>query len=93
MTNEELIEVIVENDSTVTKAAAKRALKCIFENISNEMKAGGKVSIPGFGTFSTSEAKERKGHNMQTGKEITIPAHTAPKFKASPALKAKVNEK
>lgn len=93
MTNEQLIETIVENDNTVTKAAAKRALKCIFENISDELKAGGKVSIPGFGTFSTSEAKERKGRNLQTGKDIIIPAHTSPKFKAAPALKAKVKEK
>lgn len=93
MTNEEIIKKITENDESLSKAAAKRAFKCTFDTIAEELKNGGKVTIPGFGTFSCSNVKERKGRNLQTGEEMTIPAHIAPKFKASSSLKSAVNEK
>lgn len=93
MTNEEIIKKIAENDGNITKAAAKRAFKCTFDTIAEELKNGGKVTIPGFGTFSCSDVKEHKGKNPQTGEEMTIPAHIAPKFKASSSLKSAVNKK
>jgi DNA-binding protein HU-beta len=44
----------------------------------------------GFGTFSVSERKARKGRNPRTGQEIDIPGGNAPKFKAGKGLKEKV---
>ena len=41
----------------------------------------------GFGTFETRERPARKGRNPRTKEEITIPATTAPAFKAGKALK------
>ena len=51
------------------------------------MKAGDKVALVGFGTFETRERPARKGRNPRTKEEITIPATTAPAFKAGKALK------
>ncbi|MCP3952446.1 MAG: HU family DNA-binding protein, partial [Desulfobacterales bacterium] len=50
-----------------------------------------KVTLIGFGTFSTSERAERQGKNPQTGKAMTIPAKTVIKFKAGKALGDEVN--
>jgi DNA-binding protein HU-beta len=51
------------------------------------LKAGDKVALVGFGTFETRERPARKGRNPRTKEEITIPATTAPAFKAGKALK------
>jgi DNA-binding protein HU-beta len=46
--------------------------------------------VVGFGTFSVSRRKARKGRNPQTGKEIKIPAKKVVKFSAGKKLKARV---
>lgn len=51
----------------------------------------GKVQLVGFGTFEVTERAARVGKNPQNGKEISIPACKAPKFKAGKALKDEVN--
>jgi DNA-binding protein HU-beta len=52
---------------------------------------GDKVALVGFGTFSVSERKARKGRNPQTGKEMKIAAKKVLKFTAGKALKEAVN--
>ena len=42
-------------------------------------------------TFEVTERAARVGKNPQNGKEISIPACKAPKFKAGKALKDEVN--
>lgn len=60
--------------------AEKKALKAFEDATVEALKAGDKVTLVGFGTFSVSERKERKGRNPQTGAEMTIPAKKVPKF-------------
>jgi len=54
------------------------------------MKAGEKVSLVGFGTFSVSERAERTGINPSTKATITIPAKKVAKFKAGAELSAAI---
>jgi DNA-binding protein HU-beta len=54
------------------------------------LKKGEKVTLIGFGTFSVTRRKARKGRNPQTGAEIKIAATKAPKFTAGAALKKAV---
>ncbi|MFP9216771.1 HU-related DNA-binding protein HupN, partial [Enterococcus faecalis] len=65
----------------------------VFDTISEALKSGEKVSIPGFGTFEVRERAARKGRNPQTGEEIDIPATKAPAFKPAKALKDAVKAK
>lgn len=58
--------------------------------IAVELDAGRKVSIAGFGTFSTRRQSARKGRNPQTGAEIDIPARTVAKFTPAKGLKDRV---
>ena len=60
--------------------------------IANELDAGGKVTIPGFGTFSTRERAGRQGTNPATGEKIWIPERTYAKFKPGKTLKERVRE-
>lgn len=90
MNKGELIDSIASK-SGLTKADATKALDATLETITNELKKGERVTLPGFGTFSTSERSARTGRNPQTGKEIQIAAKTVAKFKAGKNLADAVN--
>jgi DNA-binding protein HU-beta len=89
MTKAELIEKMAK-DAKVTKAAADKAIDSFVDGVKKALKKGEKVILIGFGTFSVTQRKARKGRNPQTGKEIKIAARKAPKFKAGSDLKKAV---
>jgi DNA-binding protein HU-beta len=89
MTKAELIEKMAK-DANVSKAAADKAINSFVDGVKKALKKGDKVTLIGFGTFSVTQRKARKGRNPQTGKEIKIPARKAPKFSAGQALKKAV---
>lgn len=89
MNKADLIDAMAA-DAGISKAAAKKALDSFTENVTNALAKGGRVSLVGFGTFSTSERSAREGRNPQTGKKIQIPAKTVAKFKAGSELSAKL---
>jgi len=89
MTKTELIEKMAK-DAKVTKAAADKAINSFVDGVKKALKKGDKVTLIGFGTFSVTQRKARKGRNPQTGAEIKISARKAPKFSAGIALKKAV---
>ncbi len=89
MTKTELVEKMAK-EAKVTKAAAAKALDSFIDGVKKALKKGDKVMLIGFGTFSVTQRKARKGRNPQTGAEIKIAARKAPKFSAGKALKTAV---
>lgn len=89
MTKAQLIDAVAEG-AKISKAAAGKAVDSVLNGIKKALKKGEKVTLVGFGTFSTVRRKARKGRNPRTGAEIRIPAVKAPKFTAGKALKAAV---
>jgi DNA-binding protein HU-beta len=89
MNKADLIDAMAE-DAGISKAAAKKALDSFTDRVSATLSSGGRVSLVGFGTFSTSERSAREGRNPQTGATIQIPAKTVAKFKAGSELNAKL---
>ena len=77
----------------ITKAAADKALAAFTAAIEGALKAGDKVSLIGFGSFSAVTRKARTGRNPQTGKEIKIAAKTNGKFTPGAALKNLAEQK
>jgi len=92
VTKAELVGTIAER-AGITKAEAEKSVKALIDAVTESLKKGDKLSLVGFGTFSTSTRAARKGQNPQTGKKIDIPASVSPKFKAGKALKDAVNKK
>ncbi len=86
MTKTDLIGKMAK-DCKLSKVSATKALDSFVDGIKKSLKKGDKVTLIGFGTFSVSQRKARKGRNPQTGKEIKIPARKAPKFTAGKAFK------
>ena len=92
MNKTELVAKTQENiDINVSKKDLTTIVDGVIKSITDELIAGGKVQLVGFGTFEVSERAERTGRNPQTGKEMVIPASKAPKFKAGKALKDMIN--
>jgi DNA-binding protein HU-beta len=90
MTKSELIYVIAEK-AGLSKADASKTLSATLESVTDALKAGEKVALIGFGTFSVSLRAARTGKNPQTGEALAIPASNAAKFKAGQQLKDAVN--
>ncbi len=86
MTKAELIDKIASG-AGLTKADASRALDASLDGVKASLKKGQKVTLVGFGTFSVTKRKARKGRNPKTGQVINIPAAKTPKFTAGKALK------
>lgn len=86
MNKGELVEAIAR-DAKLSKAQAQSALDAFVGNVQRSLKRGDKVTLVGFGTFSTSSRSARTGRNPQTGMPIKIPAKKVAKFSAGKALK------
>jgi DNA-binding protein HU-beta len=90
MNKAELISAIAERGE-LTKADARRALDALIEVTGETLKGGDKLTLLGFGTFSTVERGARTGRNPRTGKEIKIAARKAVKFTPGKELKGTIN--
>ena len=86
MKKAELVAKIAE-DAGLTKVQAQKALNSFITATTAALKAGDKVSLIGFGTFSAVKRAARKGRNPRTGKEIKIAAKTHGKFTPGKGLK------
>jgi len=90
MNKSELVSAIAEK-SGLSKSDSKKALDGVLEAITNALKAGDKVALVGFGTFSVSERPARQGINPATKQTITIPAKKIAKFKAGADIDNAIN--
>ena len=90
MNKTEFIAAVAEK-AEISKKDSEKALKAFVDVVAEQLKAGDKVQLVGFGTFEVSERAAREGRNPQTGETMTIAACKAPKFKAGKALKDVIN--
>lgn len=76
----------------LSKAVAEKALNAVIDTITSALKKGHDVALVGFGTFTVSKRKARKGRNPQDGSVVNIPAKKVPRFKPGKSLKEAVNK-
>ncbi|MBM9513378.1 HU family DNA-binding protein [Desulfogranum marinum] len=85
MNKKELVEAMA-GAAEISKAAAEKALNGMLMSITDALAKGDKVTLVGFGTFSTVNRSARKAKNPRTGDMIDIPAKTVAKFKPGSKL-------
>ena len=90
MNKGELVDAVAK-DAKISKAEAQSAVDSVVDNVTATLKQGNKVTLVGFGTFSTSDRSAREGRKPQTGKPIKIPAKKVAKFSPGKALKDAIN--
>ncbi len=91
MNKAELIEQISQ-EANIHKNEAKKVTEIFCDSIIQTLKSAATATIKGFGTFSTINLAERKGHNPQTGEVIIIMAHQSVKFKTGKEFGDKISE-
>lgn len=89
MTRTDLVAAMAEA-SGWTKAASDRALRAMLASIRQALKRGQAVTLVGFGTFSVSRRRPRKGKNPRTGQPMNVVGGRTPRFKPSKELKRAV---
>lgn len=90
MNKAELVNSISEK-SELNKKDSEKALSAFIETITEELVAGNKVALVGFGSFEVADRPAREGRNPLTKETIHIEAKRAPKFKAAKGLKDALN--
>lgn len=86
MNKADLVAKIAES-AELTKVQAEAAVNSFVKQVTAAVKAGDKVALVGFGTFSAVTRAARTGRNPQTGKAIKIVAKTNGKFTPGKSLK------
>ena len=86
MTKTDLVKAVAAKTGLKLKDAA-RAVDALLEAVQEAVAQGEDVRVPGFGTFAVKERAARKGRDLRTGEEITIPATKVVAFRAGKLLK------
>ena len=76
-----------------TRNSAEAAVTAVTESVMSETRAGNKVAIFGFGTFSPSARAARMGRNPQTGAPVRIAASKSVRFAPASAFKEALNSR
>jgi DNA-binding protein HU-beta len=80
----------IAGDLNITKVTAAAAVESFLAGVGDALKAGDKLTLVGFGTFSVSKRAARKGRNPFTGEVIKIKPTKVARFKASKELSAQL---
>lgn len=91
MNKSELIDHIA-TQADISKNVAASTLDALIGAVTDTLKAGKSVSLPGFGTFSAGERAARTGRNPRTGEALAIKAAKVPKFSAGKGLRDALNQ-
>ena len=87
----ELIKAMVkkaeEQNVPLTAKQMDAALSALVESVTDALKNGEKVVLPGFGMFGVRMRPARRGYNPLTSEQIALPEKKLPAFKAGKTLK------
>lgn len=86
MTKTEFVAKVAQ-ELEVPKNVAAETVDAFLKVTADLLKAGDKVTFPGFGTFGVTQRAARKGRNPKTGAELNIAASKSGKFSAGKNLK------
>jgi len=89
MTRKELVERVREGLSAELSAGqVAEVLERALAEIGAAIQRDGRVTLPGFGTFTVRVTGARLGRNPRTGEAIDLPAAATVAFKPAAELRA-----
>jgi integration host factor subunit beta len=91
MTKSELIEKVELSHEILNTKVSEIVVNTVFDSIEEALKAGDKVEIRGFGSFTIRERLGREARNPKSGEVVRIPSKKTPFFKTGKELKERVN--
>jgi nucleoid DNA-binding protein len=91
LTKADLIEQVRNRCPRTTQAEAQRFVEAVFALMKEQLTAGERVRLSGFGRFTAAHKRARRGRNPLTGEVLVIRAYRAVRFKPSPVLTGGMN--
>jgi len=88
----ELVQRVAEV-AGLDRSTADRACDAFIDAVMSDTKAGNKVSLFGFGTFTPTSRAARTGRNPRTGEAVKIAASKSVRFSPAAAFKTTLNGK
>ena len=92
ITKKNLANTIIDKVG-ISSVDAKKLVDNFFQTIIQGIQEDHIVKISRFGTFKTSEKKERLGRNPKNREDVIINSRKVVTFKASDVVKNKINKK
>lgn len=90
MRKRELVAAIA-SDVGLTYDQVEAVLDHAFAHLANELVAGGRLEVRGFGVFAVATQKGRKLYVPKTGKTITLPPRRTVRFTELEDLRRRLN--
>ncbi len=91
MNRETLVEGIVHR-SGLNREEVRGVLEHFLELVSEELEAGGRVELRGFGTFSTRRRAARPARNPRSGEAVWLEERLVAAFRPAARLKERISK-
>lgn len=88
--NKSDLVVRVSEITDLPRNKAEQAVNSMLETIQGALKSGEKVTLVGFGSFTSYRRSSRQGRNPKTGESIKIASKKVVKFKAGTRLSQEI---
>ena len=93
MIRSELVQKLASDNSDLTFQEVERIVDIFFKEIVDQLAAGGRVELRGFGAFTTRQRGARTGRNPRTGVSVDVDAKRVPHFKPGKEIRDRLNTK
>ena len=93
MLRPELIKAVEQRYPHLRTAEVERAVQAVLDGISEALARGDRVELHAFGAFSVRQRSPRKARNPRNGAPVEIAAKKVPVFRASKALRKRLNDR
>lgn len=90
MNTRNLIEAVAAK-AGLSRADAEAAVKATLEVVRDQVAAGERVTLAGFGTFEARDRAARAGRNPQSGETMQIAAARIPAFRAASGFREQIS--
>ena len=91
MIRSELVQKLADANPGLKLAEVEHIVDIFFEEMVEQLAAGGRVELRGFGAFSTRARGARLGRNPRTGEAVNVAAKRVPYFKPGKEMRERLN--
>ena len=91
MIRSELVQKLADANPGLKLAEVEHIVDIFFEEMVEQLAAGGRVELRGFGAFSTRARGARVGRNPRTGESVDVAAKRVPYFKPGKEMRERLN--
>lgn len=91
MIRSELVQKIANDNPSLKLSEVEQIVEIFFTEMVDQLSAGGRVELRGFGAFSTRAREARTGRNPRTGASVEVEAKRVPYFKPGKEMRQRLN--